>query len=380
MLIPVLISLLISVKVPDLPAQADAAQRQGQTMKAIALMEAYMVMRPEDSEGRVHLAELYSIAGLMGASTRNYRQAYNDRCKPCNVKPCWKAQRCRKLEILSKRMKVSERDEIVPRLPRIPDTAKKLFKAARSFMRSRKYRKAERTLRAAVMLDPMLKGVLPKMEYLFRKLKDKKGVTEFYLWYLRIRPAGPYAAKIRRKLRKSNLLGRVDIESSWPCMVTIDNHTLMNRRGKEIRTPVKGLTLPEGRYSIGFICLEHHLAKRFPVSVRKGQNAKVRLDYGVLRVSLKPWGRIKIAPVAGPRKGRFMDLGLYEKIGVPAGKYVLQAVAHDGSKKLRHEISIAGGTVIDVTSWNRPPKVKRSGDRKKRKKSRSHRRSRRRRR
>ena len=206
--------------------------------------------------------------------------------------------------------------------------AGRAFRLGMRYVRGRRLKRALPYLRSALVLDPELPGTYRVLGGVYGKLGNPKKEREFLLDYLRIRPDGRIADTVRKKLRGTKLLTGVSLTASFPCDIWI------NGRPMGVSTPVKEVLLPGGNFTISFVNARYHIIRNKRTSIEVGGNARVDFAFGVLKVDLRPWGRVRA-------DGR--DLGLWDTIGLPVGEYPLSIVAHDNSKRKRVNLVIEAG-------------------------------------
>jgi len=216
--------------------------------------------------------------------------------------------------------------------------ALKSAKRARTFLKRKQYRIAIRYYEAALVMDNSLVGVFRLLGTAYTKLKDKKRAQAFYIRYLRLRPGGPLADKVRRRLKDNKLLAKVTFRASFPAAVYI-NRLPLNWKKK---TPFENVLLPAGTYTIIIYHQKYHAARKIRLRVKEGQQQTAEFKFGVLMSKLTPWARVRA-------NGR--DLGLWNEIGLPAGRYKLEFRSDDGKKQMTHQVNLKGGQRLRVTRW-----------------------------
>lgn len=226
------------------------------------------------------------------------------------------------------------------RLPhkfRATGPARRAFRQGMKQIRHKNKREeAVRFLRAALVLDPELPGPYRVLGALYGKLGDPKKERAFLTDYLRIRPDGRIADTVRKRLKDSGILAGVTLKASFPCQIWINGRPL----GKV--TPLKGLHLPSGSYTISFVNAQYHIIRNKRVTLRTGEKTTVSFAFGVLDVKLEPWARVRAS-------GR--DLGLWSAVGLPVGEYNLSLEAHDNSRQKKVRVLIEAGKTTKVTRW-----------------------------
>ncbi|MCA9670793.1 MAG: hypothetical protein KC503_34590 [Myxococcales bacterium] len=206
--------------------------------------------------------------------------------------------------------------------------AKRAFAKGRKLGLSGKLRLGSRYLEAAVVLDPRLPGIYRVLGAIYIKMGRKKAGYSHLADYLRMRPGGVLANKARRMLRGRGVLGSVRAMSSYSCNLWVNGEWL------GMRSPTKRLTLPEGTFVLTFSSPKFHVQKSYRVNVSAGETTTVRFDFGIIDVDLKPWGRIR---------ANGLDLGLWPKLGLPAGTYNLFVQSHDGKRSGRARWTVQAG-------------------------------------
>jgi tetratricopeptide (TPR) repeat protein len=214
--------------------------------------------------------------------------------------------------------------------------AKLAFKQGLRLARRKKLAPAIRFLRAALVLDPVLPGTYRVLGGIHGKLKDPKKERAFLQDYLRIRPDGTIADKVRSRLKAANVLGKLDLRASFACDVWI------NGRPMGLTTPHKDLLLPEGSYTVSFANADLHIVRNKRVKIKPNKTARVSFAFGVLSLKLKPWARARASGKA---------LGLWDETGLPVGTYRLSLVAHDMSRKKTIELTMRAGKKVTISKW-----------------------------
>jgi len=221
----------------------------------------------------------------------------------------------------------------------VPDKARLAFAQGMRLVKAKKLDQATHFLRAALVLDPTLPGTYRVLGAIHGKLNDPAKEREFLQDYLRIRPDGHIADIVRKRLQPTGLLYAVDLSASFPCDVWV------NGRPLKTSTPVKGLLLPGGNHTVSFVNTKYHIIRNQRVHLGNGTSRKqtVLFEFGVLEVTLKkPWPRIRA-------DGK--DLGLWEAVGMPVGRYSINLEAFDGSRKKQVSVSIRAGKTVTISEW-----------------------------
>ncbi|MCC6747873.1 MAG: hypothetical protein IT371_09465 [Deltaproteobacteria bacterium] len=213
--------------------------------------------------------------------------------------------------------------------------AAKAFGLGRAAALAGKHADATRYLHAALILDPSLSGPHRLLGAVYAKLGKSDEALNHLAEYLRIRPDGPLASQIRQTLSKRHVLGMLKTNASFPSQMWVNGYPVSGR------TPMS-LSLPGGEYNIALLNAQYHVGKNFKVQVIADSQAAVSFSFGILKVNLDPWARIRA-------DGR--DLGLWTELGLPPGTYHLSFESHN--KKLRAEVrlNIKAGQTIAINNW-----------------------------
>jgi tetratricopeptide (TPR) repeat protein len=336
--------------------KANSFSKQGKMDVAATVYEAARILTPKSKVILSKLSSIYLATGRNGQALELLKMITKDYCGATCGNRCFTPPQCSnyKINVIRLKRENAESDR-VPLAKSAPKLAKMVFSRAIKLKKKRKYEKAKNLLRACLKLNPDLPGVYRHLGEVYTKLKKVDQADSFYLWYLKVRPAGPNAAKVRKKLSKKALktLGKVRLEASGKCKITIGSSILTNARGKVLTTPIKSITLPVGRYAIGFICQKQNLARRFYVNVKSGKTNKLKFKFGTISVRLKPWARILIASKSGARKGKYMDAGLFKLIGLPVGKYHIKLVSFNNRKKMERDVVIKDKKHLKIRRWKK---------------------------
>lgn len=354
-----LLSLLLFLATPDpiasvLLDEGNKAYNAGDSARAAVLYDAYLQFNVPNRDILVRLAELYQALGRNDQAQPLFSRAVDTFCAPNCKENCLVEAECKRYrEILRKIAADPPEDDQVPVSVKVPEVAAKVFSSALELKKDRKYDQARLLMTVALKLDPDMVGVYRHLGEIYEQLKDQKQADEFYLWYLRVRPAGPLAAQVRKKLSRqvNDQMAKLTITSSWSCFVAVGSETLTDAKGKPIKTPIKDLTLPPGRYAIGYICPDQHLARREWVTLAARQTLTKDFGFGVIAVNLTPWARILAARNDSGSNPQFMDLGLFDVIGLPAGSYILKLTAFDKSKTKTMNLEIKPKQTVKITQW-----------------------------
>ncbi len=325
-----------AVRAPDvawLVRDAEKAVDRGDLTKAVVLYRGAVALSGGDPKLLFRLGEIYRMSGQFAEATAAF-----ERFLKVARDPARKAEAKSAIQAM-KAMPAPFVDSEIRQDLRARSYGVKAFKLGVKAARRKRYEAAIRYFQAALMLDPSLVGVLRWIGQMYSTLKKPREAERYYLQYLRVMPAGPNADEVRKRLGRSPHLGTVDLTASFPCEVWINRAPLGRKK-----TPISGLSLPAGEYSVIFYNRKYHVGRKVRVVVRAGRKQKVHFAFGVLHVVLKPWARIRV-------DGR--DVGLWDHIGVPARDrpYRVEFRSYDGSKHMVRFLTIRDGQVVTVDRW-----------------------------
>ncbi len=307
--------------------QADVLLIKGKIAEAIVLYQAAWEML-RDIETLRHLARAQTMAGQFDEAIENYKLVLKKKPPPEVIDQV--ENEIKRLQ----NMPASFSDQLFSRVHLTPE-ARMAFKKGVHIARKKNLKEAIRYLRAALILDPNLPGTYRILGAVYGKLKNPAKEQRFLQDYLRLNPIGRNADVVRKRLRKSGLLTEVSIEASFPCQLWVNGRQLNKL------TPVKSLLLPPGHYTFSFVSEKYRIIRNIRTQLNK-ENAKVVFNFGVIEFKLKPWARVR----ANKR-----DLGLWDTIGLPVGKYLLDLEAHDGSRRKRINVNVEPGKIFTISSW-----------------------------
>jgi tetratricopeptide (TPR) repeat protein len=311
---------------------AEQAILNNQFAKAAVLYNGALALRGPEPLLQWRLAQIYTMGGQFTLA----QEAYGSFIKYSKDA---KKQARAKAEI--QRLATAPApfvSEDVARQIRQRRFAMKSAKLARKLVRKKKYRTAIRFYESALVMDNSLVGVFRLLGTAYGKLKDKKREQAFYIRYLRLRPGGPLAAKVRKRLKGNKSLAKVSFKASFDSAVYINRLPLSPKK----KTPFKDVLLPSGTYTIIVYHQKYHAAKKIRLRVKAGQCLTAEFKFAVLMARLKPWARIRA-------NGR--DLGLWTEIGLPAGRYKLEFTSDDGTQKMTRRVHLKGGQKLKITRW-----------------------------
>ena len=302
---------------------ATKAEKAGEVDKAILALRAYL-----EITGRQGSPDLHRVLGRLHERNNSWTEAIASYEQLLGSKPKDAATLSGRVERLKERDRVAGFRETPVAEVSWRELAVRAFKMGRKFSLKRKYDQGIRYLRAAAMLDPKLPGTYRLLGAVYMRLGRSRAGSHQLAEYLRIRPAGTLATKVRRLLKGKHILGTVRARASFPCDIWI------NGRFTGLKTPVKALTLPAGRHILTFVSAQYHLAKSYAIYVKVGRIDEIQFRFGILDVKLNPWARLR----ANKR-----DLGLWDQLGLPVGKYLIEATSHDEKRRGRITLTIKPG-------------------------------------
>lgn len=314
---------------------AEEAMKKRDYALAVSLYSGIVAIRGTGDEAMWKLAEAWEIAGEFESAAEEL-QRYADTVTDATLKQ--KAQD--KIAELGRREGGFGSGKFTPK------TAKKeaaiAFKKGRDFFKKKKYAEAVLMFRAGIEMAPNMAGNYRELGQAYEKLGRGAEANDFFVRYLRMHPFGKNADEVRKQLAKAKLLGKVSIESSFPCEQVWVNGQPMEAK---MKLPVKELTMAPGKYKALCYSEQFHLAHYERFEVVAGGSAKLVFAWAILENKLDPWGRIVLE---NPRKkGEMIDIGLFPEIGVPIpdDKRALDVVltAGDGSKKVKRTLRLDAG-------------------------------------
>ena len=312
-----------------LEKDAEKAVISGQYARAVALLRGLAALRPRDPTPVYRLAEVFTLAGLYEEAMGEYRRF--------TQRPGADPARKQRAESEIKRLEEAPAPFAESLFKQAPATveAKKLFEEGKRDAQAKKYDPAIAELQAALLLDPDLPGPYRLLGAVYGKTGDRTQERLFLADYLRVRPDGPIADTVRKTLKEAKLLGTISVDASFPC------HVFINGRDTGKTTPLKGYSLPAGKYMVGFENEAYHVVRLLRMDVQVGKDTAKKFNFGVLLTKLEPWARIRV-------DGK--DVGLWDEAGVPEGKHTVSYKAHDGSKEKTVQVDIKGGAK-EKLSW-----------------------------
>lgn len=311
---------------------AEKAVLNNQFAKAAVLYNGALALRGNQASLQWRLAQIYTMGGQFTLAQESYR-SFIKSSKDAKKRARAKAE----IERLATAPAPFVTEDVATQV-RQRGFAMKSAKRARKFIKRKKYRVAIRYYEAALVMDNSLVGVFRLLGTAYTKLKDKSRASAFYIRYLRLRPGGTLAARVRKQLKGNKKLAKVAFKASFPSAVYINRLPLSQKK----KTPFKNVLLPAGTYTIIIYHAKYHAARKIRLHVTEGQRKSAEFKFGVLITQLKPWARVRA-------NGR--DLGLWNEIGLPATRYTLEFRSDDGKKKMTRRVNLKGGQRLTVKRW-----------------------------
>lgn len=307
-------------------AAAETASRHGKLERAELALRAYhqVVGKPAI---RLRIARLLEQRKQWAAAAKAYKEYLAKKPADAEIKAA-----LRRVEKREKAEPYSH--EAMADSERATDLGVRAFRIGRRWALRHHYRKAAKMLQASAILDPKLPGPYRLLGAVYLRMGKSRRAHRHLANFLAMRPDGPLGRRIRRMLRGSGMLGTIRARASYRCDLWV------NGRNVQRRTPAS-VKMPAGTHVVTFSCPEYHLISSHRVTVRAGKLSKVSFGFGVLKVQLQPWGRIRA-------NGR--DLGLWDKLGLPTGVYQLQVRSHDHKRSAEVEWRVKAGRVQKI-SW-----------------------------
>jgi tetratricopeptide (TPR) repeat protein len=308
--------------------------------RAALLYQGALALRPGDPDLVWRLAEVYTMGGQFSLAQETYTEWLNVGKDPA------KTDRAKsEIARLARAPAPFVEGEDNRSVARQTAFAMEAVKRARALERRKAYKDAIQLLQAALVMDSTLVGAYRLIGAMYGRLKDPQIEQAFYVRYLRQVPGGRLATMVRAKLKAHPFLGKVTFDASFPCMVLINRGLL----DEKMRTPFKDVVLPVGEYTAVFYSVDYHYGQKSRIMVKAGQSRVVKAEFGALSIALKPWARVR-----GQRVGSqgWRDLGLWDLIGLPAGRWRLEFKTEDGKKRMTKEIDLKPGAVEKIHRWD----------------------------
>ncbi len=307
----------------------DQAVALGRYGRAAALLRGLETLVAPSPAPAYRLGEVYALAGQYDQAIEAYRRYAASPGAEAEKKQHATDEAARLAEAPAPFVDAPFRAD------RATDEAKRLFDLGMKAEKQKKNERAAILLEAAMRLDPELPGPYRVLGVIYGRLGDKGREVRFLTDYLRLRPDGPIADAVRKKLADEKVLGRLSLTASFPCQILVDGHPT----GKS--TPLAAMTLPAGRYTVTLVNEQYHIARNLHVEVGPNEVVQKAFNFGVLRTKLDPWARVRI-------DGK--DVGLWDEIGVPEGKHTVVYKSHDNAKEKTLDLTMAAGG-HEALSW-----------------------------
>lgn len=309
----------------DLAAFLEAPARQALEKRnyklAVSLYRGIVAIRGEADPAMIKLAEAWTLGGQFDAAAdewERYRDAVAD--------PNEKLRATQQIQTLRERTEGFSGDVFEPQ-PAIKE-ATLAFKKGRQYFGKKKYVEAILLFKAGYAMAPDMPGPLRELGESYDQLGRTAEATEFFIRYLQVRPFGKNADRVRERLVKSGHVGKLSVESSFPCEIV-----MMNRQLVPGKLPIRDLVVAPGTYKLLCYSERYHTAQYVRATVEKNRAAKAIFQWAILENKLDPWGRIVLENPDNP--GEMRDVGLFEEIGipVPSDRRALKMIIKSGDGK-----------------------------------------------
>jgi tetratricopeptide (TPR) repeat protein len=319
---------------------AESALAEHKLGLAVSIWRGVVAIRGEADEAVWKLADAWTLAGEFDAAAEElerYAGAVDD--------PGKRAAAERRMAELTHRPRGFSGPvfEVVP----AEALAREAFRRGRLAFEARRYPDAVALFRAGVEMAPDLPGNYRELGEAYDRLHRGDEATRFFLRYLRLRPLGRNADDLRARLLRAGALGRLSVETSFPC-----EQVWMNRQPVRAPLPLREMAVAPGRYRVLCYNEKYHFARYLDVDVPRGGKATAQFRWAILENKLQPWGRIV---VENPdRAAEMNDVGVWDEIGVPvpedrrALKVVIRAA--DGSKRREMLLKLEAGKRVPL-AW-----------------------------
>jgi hypothetical protein len=317
--------------VKDFTQRAVEAEKKGENGEAVQLLRAAAELDPQDADVSTQLADAWNLAFEYDAAVSEYQRALTLVTDPG-----------RRADIQGEidRLTSSERpleEGRADSLPPLTDDAKKTFALGESLRESGDDGNAIQAYQASLLLDDSLPGPYRALGGEYEKVGDTANERQFFARYLAMRSTGPIADDIRSRLAKEGALGTLDVTSSFPCELWLNDQDLGSK------TPLQGFKIPEGPFKITCDLTDSlHSAFSQHKSMKAGDTVDVSFGVGVIHVALDPWARVSVDG---------MDVGLYDDTAITAGHHTIELVAHDGSHTKKVDVDLTAGQTYSISSW-----------------------------
>jgi tetratricopeptide (TPR) repeat protein len=274
---------------------------------AISLWRGVVAIRGEGDDSVLKLADAWTLAGEFESAAdelQHYAAATQDLDK--------KTAALRQIEDLEARPKGFSTGGDVFQVTFADAQAKEAFKRGHAFFDQKKYDEAARLFKAGIEMSPDLaaNGSYKELGEAEDKLGKTDEATDFFLKYLRQRPYGKNAGDLRERLSKLGVLGKLSIDSSFPC-----EQVWMNREPVPDKLPIASLLVAPGTYRLLCYSEKYHFARYVSVDVTRGGEGKATFAWAIVENKLDPWGRIVLENPDRPNE--MNDIGVWDEIGVP---------------------------------------------------------------
>jgi tetratricopeptide (TPR) repeat protein len=318
------------------PAEAALAERK--FALAISLFRGIVAIRGDGDAVVWKLAEAWTLAGEFESASEElerYLGAVTDRDEEIRAR--------QHISELAERPKGfgGRVFEVQPATAQ----AGEAFKRGRKFFTGKKFPEAVLMFKAGIVMAPDLPGNYRELGEAFDKLGRSGEANDFFVRYLKIRPFGKNADTARKRLEKAGMVGKLSVETSFPC-----EQVWMNRQPMPSKLPVKTMIVAPGKYKLLCYTEKFHLAHYVTVEVPKGAAAQTTFAWAVLENKLEPWGRVVMENPENP--GEMTDIGVWTEVGVPmpSDRRALRIVmkAGDGSKNKELFLKIEPGKRIPL--------------------------------
>ena len=311
------------------------ARHQRRFGRAVTLLRGAAAASADDPDVLAALADTYALAGLPAEAAQTYARLL-ERLPPADPRRARaKTERDRLEQVLAQELApfVDPAARPVP----APEEARRAFADGQRLLRQNRLAEAIPWFEAAAFLDPDLPGPYRVLGGLYGRIGRPEKKVAFLSRYLQVKPEGAIAEVVRRELREAHApLGRLTLESTFPCAVEVNGRALGRR------TPLRGLELPAGRYLVTFDCEPYHLERHARAEVTPGKETTKLFRFGILKPELHPWARVRV-------DGR--DQGLWDEIALPEGRHHVELRAHDGSHEKAMDIEVTAGKTLKIDKW-----------------------------
>jgi tetratricopeptide (TPR) repeat protein len=305
---------------------------------AVSLYRGIVAIRGDGDESVWKLAEAWTLAGEFDAAIEElerYESAVTDKAKK---------ERARE-EIASLETRPKGFSGNVFNVASADKQAAEAFKQGRKLFGAKKYAEAVVLFRAGIVMAPDMPGSYRELGEAYDKLGKSQEATDFFIRYLRLRPFGKNADQVRKRLEKAGVVGKLSIESSFPCELV-----MMDRQTVPGKLPIANMVVAPGKHRLLCYTEKYHFASYIWADVTKGGSAKAKFEWAIIENALDPWGRIVLENPA--EAGEFTDIGLWKEIGVPIPddrrSLSVKLKAADGTKTKETLVKLEPGKRIKI--------------------------------